>query len=68
MRKLLFSAAILSFAGITAISASNHEVQTVRAGFAQDTTDTATSTPATSTPATPADTTTTAGSDTTSAK
>ncbi|PRY55362.1 hypothetical protein B0I27_101331 [Arcticibacter pallidicorallinus] len=63
MRKLLFSAAILSFAGITAISASNHEVQTVRAGFAQDTTDTATSTPAT-----PADTTTTAGSDTTSAK
>jgi len=63
MRKLLFSAAILSFAGITAISASNHEVQTVKAGFAQDTTDTATTTTTTS----PADTTTT-GSDTTSTK
>lgn len=62
MRKLLFSAAILSFAGITAISASNHEVQTVRAGFAQDTTDTTTSTTS------PADTTKSTGSDTTSTK
>ncbi|WP_407430361.1 hypothetical protein [Arcticibacter sp.] len=64
MRKLLFSAAILSFAGITAISASNHEVQTVKAGFAQDTTDTASTTTTTS----PVDTTTTTGSDTTSTK
>lgn len=63
MRKLLFSAAILSFAGITAISASNHEVQTVKAGFAQDTTDTTTSTTTS-----PADTTTSTGTDTTSTK
>ncbi|MGV3704219.1 MAG: hypothetical protein ACO1NU_02475 [Arcticibacter sp.] len=61
MRKLLFSAAILSFAGITAISASNREVQTVKMGFAQDTTDT-TAAPTT----TPADT--TAAPDSTSAK
>lgn len=64
MKKLLFSAAILSFAGITAISASNHEVQTVKAGFAQDTTDTATTTTTTS----PVDTTTSTGTDTTSTK
>lgn len=63
MKKLLFSAAILSFAGITAISASNHEIQTVKMGYAQDTTDTSsTSAPGT----TPADTTKT--SDTTSTK
>jgi|GEM_PF-1215513 hypothetical protein len=66
MRKLLFSAAILSFAGITAISASNHEVQTVKAGFAQDTTDTATTTTTTTT--SPVDTTTSTGTDTTSTK
>jgi len=65
MRKLLFSAAILSFAGITAISASNHEVQTVKAGFAQDTTDTATTTTTTTSPV---DTTTSTGTDTTSTK
>lgn len=64
MRKLLFSAAILSFAGITAISASNHEVQTVNIGYAQDTTDTATTTTTTS----PVDTTTSTGTDTTSTK
>lgn len=64
MRKLLLSAAILSFAGITAISASNREVQTVKAGFAQDTTDTTTTTTTTS----PVDTTSTAGSDTTLTK
>lgn len=51
MKKILFSATILAFAGITTISASNHHVNIQSKAVLQDTTDTS-STPTT----TPADT------------
>ncbi|MGX5690225.1 hypothetical protein [Arcticibacter tournemirensis] len=61
MKKLMFSAAILAFAGVTAFSSVSHPVNATKAAFVlQDTTDT-TSTPAdttsTDTTSTPADTT-----------
>lgn len=60
MKKLMFSAAILAFAGATAFSSVSHPVNATKAAFVlQDTTDTpadTTSTPADTT-STPADTT-----------
>ncbi len=56
MKKVLFSAAILAFAGVTAISASNHSISLnpktsiVQDTIKKDTTSTPTPTDTTSTP------------------